>query len=134
MSNRAIAERYFQAVTRGDIAAALACFAPGAEFVSPAGPAPVPDGVRAMLQGYEESFPRSVFEVLVAIESGDLVAIEGIWIGRHAGVLQLPDGRKIPPTQREVRAPFVTIFRIRDGKIAAHRGYWDLAGFMAQLS
>jgi ketosteroid isomerase-like protein len=33
-----------------------------------------------------------------------------------------------------VRAPFATIFRVRDGKIVAHRGYWDLAGFVAQLS
>jgi len=24
-------------------------------------------------------------------------------------------------------------FEIRDGKIASHRGYWDMAGFMAQL-
>ena len=46
----------------------------------------------------------------------------------------LPDGRKLPPTNREARAPFVTMFRFRDGKITQHRGYWDLAGFLAQIS
>jgi steroid delta-isomerase-like uncharacterized protein len=134
MSNRAIAEQYFQAITRGDIAAAAACFGPGAEFVSPMGPIPVPDGLRAFLQGYEDSFPRARFEVNNAVEAGDQIALEGVWIGKHTGIMQLPDGRKIPATQREVRAPFVTVFRVRDGKIAVHRGYWDLAGFLAQLS
>jgi len=98
------------------------------------GPIPVPDGLRAFLQGYEDSFPGARFEVSNAVEAGDQVAVEGIWCGKHTGGLQLPDGRTIPATHREVRAPFVTVFRVRDGKIAAHRGYWDLAGFMGQLS
>jgi steroid delta-isomerase-like uncharacterized protein len=134
MSNRTIAEGYFQAITRGDIGGALACFAPGAQFAGPMGPVPVPDGLRVFLQGFEDSFPGARFEVLNAIEAADQVAMEGIWIGKHSGAMALPDGRKIPATGREVRAPFVTVFRVRDGKIASHHGYWDLAGFMAQIS
>jgi steroid delta-isomerase-like uncharacterized protein len=134
MSNRTIAEQYFQAIARGDIGAAVACFGGGAEFVGPMGPVPVPEGLRAFLQGYEDSFPGARFEVTNSVEAGDQIAIEGFWSGRHTGVLALPDGRKVPATHRDVRAPFVTIFRVRDGKIASHRGYWDLAGFMAQLS
>src|SRR5256885_9782227 len=83
MSNRAVAETYFQAITRGDIDAAVACFAPNAEFASPMGPAPVPGGVRGMLQGYEDSFPGARFEITNAVEAGDQVAVEGIWIGKH---------------------------------------------------
>ena len=134
MSNRTIAERYFQSITQGDIAGALASFGAGAEFVGPMGPVPLPDGVRAFLQGYDQSFPGARFEVTNAVEAGDQVVLEGSWVGKHTGVMQLPDGRKIPPTGRTVRAPFATVFRIRDGKIATHRGYWDLAGFMAQLT
>ena len=134
MANRDIAEKYFQSITRGDVAGAIACFAPGAEFIGPMGKVPLPDGVRAYLQGYEESFPRSVFEVTHVIEQGDQVAIEGFWSGKHTGPLALPDGRTLPPTGRQVRAPFVTVFQVRDGKIASHRGYWDLAGFMAQIA
>jgi len=133
MSNRSVAESYFQAVTRRDLEGALATFAPGAEFVEPAGGVPFPDGVRAMLAGYDGAFPGSRFETKLAIESGADVAIEGVWIGRHTGPLRLPDGRSIPPTNKEVRAPFVTMFRVRDGKLVSHRAYWDLAGFMAQL-
>jgi len=36
-------------------------------------------------------------------------------------------------TNRPVRAPFVTIFRVSEGRIVSHRSYWDLAGFLAQL-
>ena len=133
MTNRAIAEQYFQAITKRDMSAALACFAPGADFRSPMGPAPFPDGIRGMLSGYDTAFPGSRFEVENAIESGDQVALEGTWIGKHTGPMQLPDGRTLPATGREVRAPFTTLFRVRDGKLAAHRAYWDLASFMAQL-
>jgi len=134
MSNRSIAESYFQSITRGDIEGALAAFAPGAEFVEPGGGVPFPDGVRAMLGGYHGAFPGSRFEIKLAIESGADLAVEGVWVGNHTGPMQLPDGQKIPPTNREVRAPFVTVFRIRDGKLSAHRAYWDMAGFMAQLA
>jgi ketosteroid isomerase-like protein len=48
--------------------------------------------------------------------------------------MRLPDGRTIPATHKDVRAPFVTVFRVRDGKIASHRAYWDMAGMMAQLT
>ena len=54
MSTTAIAEAYFQALNRGDVDGALACFAPGATFVSPMGPLPLPDGVRAYLNGFEQ--------------------------------------------------------------------------------
>jgi ketosteroid isomerase-like protein len=134
MSNRAIAEGYFQAISRGDVEGAIQCLAPNAEFIAPVGPLPVPDGVRAYLAGFEESFPGARVEINNSIEAGDQVALEAVWTGRHKGVLQLPDGRSIPPTNREVRAPFVGIFRVRDGKIVAHRGYWDLGSFMAQLT
>ena len=37
-------------------------------------------------------------------------------------------------TGRRVHAPFVTMFDIADGRITSHRPYWDMAGFMAQLT
>ena len=134
MSSRSIAEAYFGAVSRGNIDAALAMFTPDAEFVGPMGPLPLPDGVRSYLETFEVSFPGARFEVSNAIEEGDQVVLEGTWAGRHSGRLQLPGGPPLPPTDREVRGPFAIVFEVRDGKIAAHRGYWDLAGFMAQLT
>src|SRR5207248_3978098 len=51
-SNRAVAERYFEAAGKGDADAALACFDPRAEFRGPMGPLPVPGGVQAYLRGF----------------------------------------------------------------------------------
>jgi steroid delta-isomerase-like uncharacterized protein len=133
MTNRSAAEQYFQAITSRNLDAALACFVPGADFRTPLGAAPFPDGIRAMLEGYDTAFPGSRFEVANAVEAGEEVVLEGTWVGKHTGPMQLPDGRTLPATGREVRAPFATAFRVRDGKLLAHRAYWDLASFMAQL-
>jgi steroid delta-isomerase-like uncharacterized protein len=134
MSNRPIVERYLEAISSGDVAAAVACFGPGAEFVGPLGPVPVPEGLRAYLQGFEDAFPRAKMTANNTIEQGDQIAIEGLWTGKHTAPLKTPDGRTIPATNREVRGPFMASFKIRDGKIAVHHIYWDLAAFMAQLA
>jgi steroid delta-isomerase-like uncharacterized protein len=130
---RDVAERYFRSIEKGDVAAALACLAPGAEFTNPLGTMPVPDGVRMMLGGYVTAFPDNRFEVKNALESDDQVALEGDWVGTHKGPLPLPNGQAVPATGKAVRSPFVTMFRVRQGLIVSHRGYWDLAGFLAQL-
>jgi steroid delta-isomerase-like uncharacterized protein len=132
MSNKSIVTKYFEAATR-DVDAAIACFGPAAEFTGPLGTMPVPDGLRAFLGSYKQSFPDSGFEVTNLIETGDQIAVEGFWFGTHTGPMQIPGGATVPATNRKVRAPFSTFFTIRDGKIQSHRGYWDLAAFMAQL-
>lgn len=130
---RELAERYFRCIETGDVDGALACLAPGAEFTNPLGAMPVPDGVRAMLQGYVSAFPDNRFEVNNAVEAGDQVVLEGDWVGTHRGPLPLPSGQSIPATDRAVRSPFATVFRVREGRIVSHRSYWDLAGFLTQL-
>jgi steroid delta-isomerase-like uncharacterized protein len=133
MSNRAIAEGYFSSVSKNDIEGALGVFTKEAQFVAPMGPVPFPDGVRAFLGGYATSFPGHGFEITNVVEAGDQVAVEGVWLGKHTGPMTLPTGKTIPPTGKTVRAPFVTLFTVRDGRIVSHRGYWDMAGFLAQL-
>ncbi len=131
---RSVAERYLDAVGRGNIDGALSLLTPDADFLAPPGSLPVPHGVRSYLQAFEDSFPGGRFEVSNTIEAGDQVVLEGTWIGQHTGVLRLPDGQDLPPTNREVHAPFAIIFRVREGKIVACHSYWDLGGFMAQLT
>ena len=41
--------------------------------------------------------------------------------------------RRIPASGRSFSLPFVDLFQARDGKIVAHRIYWDNATLMAQL-
>ena len=128
-----LGERYFRFIEQGNVQGALDCFAPGAEFTNPLGSLPVPDGVRAMLEGYVTAFPGNRFEVKNAVEAEDQLVLEGDWVGTHTGPLPLPTGDVVPATGRAVRAPFATVFRVREGRLVSHRGYWDLAGFLAQL-
>jgi steroid delta-isomerase-like uncharacterized protein len=127
-----VVRRYFRCAT-SDVDEALTLFTPDAEFDTPMGPSAFPDGVRALLGGYADSFPDSGFEITNLVQEGDRVAVEGFWSGTHTGAMRAPNGAEIPATNRPVRIPFSTFLRVRDGKIASHRAYWDLAGFMAQL-
>jgi len=47
--------------------------------------------------------------------------------------MALPIGSSIPATGRSVKIPFATLFRVKSGKIASHRAYWDMATFLGQL-
>ena len=132
-STRNIAERYYRFIEEAAVSSALELIAPGAEFTNPLGAVPVPEGVRAMLQSYVTAFPDNRFEITNVIESGEQVVLEGDYVGTHNGPLPLPNGQSIPATGRVVRSPFVTIFRVREGRIVSHRSYWDLAGFLRQL-
>ena len=126
-------QQYFAAVGRGDVEAAVALLAPGADFRTPIGAVPVPDGVRGMLQGYGDAFPGHRFEVQRTVTSGDDVVVEGVWVGTHTGPMHLPDGTSIPATGRSVAIPYATVFKLDGDRIAMHHAYWDMAGFLGQL-
>jgi predicted ester cyclase len=133
MSQSDVARVYFDRQNAGDIDGALGQFAAGARFLGPMGMIPFPEGVRAYLEGFAESFPGNGFEITNVFGSGDQVAVEGFWFGTHNGPLSMPDGAQMAATGKAVRAPFATLFTIQDGKIVEHRGYWDMAGFLTQL-
>jgi len=130
---RTIAEKYFKAVGEGNVEEAVSLFAPEADFSTPTGPVPTPEGIRQMLGGYAQAFPENRFEVARAVSAGEDVVLEGFWIGKHTGPMALPNGSSIPATGRSVKVPFATLFRVKAGKIASHRAYWDMATFLGQL-
>jgi len=86
------------------------------------------------LTGFDTAFPGARFDIDNVLESEGLVAVEGVYRGTHGGPLMTPDGGSLPATGRGVSAPFVTVFEVSGGEITSHRPYWDLAGFMAQLT
>jgi steroid delta-isomerase-like uncharacterized protein len=125
---------YFTALSDGDVDGALALVAEGSDFRSPMGRMPGRDAIRGFLAGFDTAFPNAHFDLEHVVEAGGRVAVEGVYQGTHEGPLGLPDGNSLPATGRRVHAPFVTMFDIADGRITSHRPYWDLAGFMAQLT
>jgi len=129
-----VATRYFEALSGGDVEAAVKLVADAGDFRSPMGRMEGRDQIRAFLDGFDTAFPGARFDIEHVFESGSSVAVEGVYRGVHGGPLMMPDGATLPATGRSVSAPFVTVFEVTNGSITSHRPYWDLAGFMAQLT
>ncbi len=91
-----------------------------------------PEGYRQFVQGWATAFPDARVEVtrLVADEEG--AAAEFIGRGAHNGPLKGPAG-EVPPTGRAIEMPFCEVFRMKEGKVAGVRLYFDTATLMRQL-
>ena len=126
--------KYFEALGSGDVEAAVQLVAEDSDFRTPMGVMSGRAAIVAYLSTFETAFPRATYDLAAVIEQDGKVAAEGTYRATHRGSLALPDGSSLDPTGREVAAPFVTMFDVVDGAIVAHRPYWDLAGFMAQLT
>ena len=126
--------RYFQALSAGDVDRAVALIADDGDFRTPMGAITGMDAIRSYLSAFETAFPHADYEIDTLVESDGTVAAEGTYRATHKGPMYLPEGGVLEATGRSVIAPFVTMFEVANGKIASHRPYWDLAGFMAQLT
>jgi steroid delta-isomerase-like uncharacterized protein len=129
-----VVTRYFEALSTGDVEAAVALVAQDADFRTPMGLIPDREAVRAFLAGFDAAFPEASYRIDTVIESTASVAAEGLYAGTHNGPLPLPDGSSLAPTGREVSTPFVTMFRVVRGQIVSHRPYWNVTDFLAQLT
>jgi ketosteroid isomerase-like protein len=68
---------YFDALSAGDVDAAVALVADDADFRSPMARIQGKDEIRAFLGGFDSAFPGARFEITHVIESGTSVAVEG---------------------------------------------------------
>jgi steroid delta-isomerase-like uncharacterized protein len=125
---------YFKCLSAGDVDGALVMVAEDGDFRTPMGAMTGKGTIRAYLGAFESAFPRATYEIDRLVESDGTVAAEGSYRATHQGPMLLPDGTSLPATGRTVMAPFVTMFEVKNGLITSHRPYWDLAGFMAQLT
>ncbi len=98
---------------------------------------PQPITGKTMLLDYFKSlavgFPDFRFEEVDIFGHGERVCAEWILVGTHKGPLSGPGGKMIPPTNRQIRNPFVLVFKLENGRIVRERGYFDVLGMMAQL-
>ncbi len=127
-----LGERWFQALTAGDVEAAVGLLSDDVEFGSPAGTIKGSAEVRQFLQGYQLGFPDAKFAVSAVYGSGQTAALEGAYSGTNSGPLTSPSG-EIPATGKYASVPFVTVLETDGERITAHRAYWDQMGFIGQL-
>jgi len=86
-------------------------------------------------EGYREgqinitnAFPDIQFTIEDMIAEGDKVAVHMTFSGTHRGKFI-----GIPPTNKRVTVPDISIYRITNGKIVEEWGFSDRLGFVLQL-
>ena len=133
--NAAIARAVYETFNDHDLERAGALTAEDMEFVDvPSGrtlrgPEGFMDGMRAWIAA---CFDASVEIVGMFAGEGGWVTAEFVGRGTHDGPMASPGG-DIPPTGRPLELRYCEVFRMRDGKIASARLYYDAATLLGQL-
>ncbi|HEY7379724.1 MAG TPA: ester cyclase [Gaiella sp.] len=127
-----VVRAWADALDRGDLEGSHEFVAPDVEWANPVASVRGAAELRALLDAFWTAIPDFQHSLTAVLEEGALVAVEGVAHGTHTGPLVGPMG-EIPATGKRVEFPFAAWARVEDGKIRRFRGYWDLAGFMAQL-
>ncbi|MGD2116139.1 MAG: ester cyclase [Acidobacteriota bacterium] len=111
----------------GEIAGEI--LSPSFVFVGPSRPAGVDrDGFLRFLDELWDGFPDKRFVELERITSGDTAVSRFRMLGTHDGSYL-----GIAATGRRTEVEGCDLFRLRDGRIAEVRAYFDLAALMRQL-
>lgn len=126
-------ERLVRLYNAGDLEDLVDSYTEDATLASPDG------GARGRAAIFEQwcrdkaAFPDSSLTIHTMIEQGDTVASEFTWAGTNNGPLFQPDGTERPPTGKRIETKGMELVRVRDGKVTAHRLYWDNMKLAGQL-
>lgn len=89
-------------------------------------------GVESFMRGWLAAFGDARAEIDLLAQAGDVAVCEFHGVGTHTGPFATPMG-ELPATGRRVNVPFCDVIRVRDGRVAAIRTYFDAATFVGQL-
>ncbi|MFF6811595.1 ester cyclase [Streptomyces sp. NPDC012403] len=132
---REVMDRLTAAVTTGlDMDAVAELYARDAvAWVPEAGELHGRDEIVEYWRQMTTAVPDARYESLHAFEVGSIAIDEGYFSGRNTGPLQVPDGRSVPATGKEVRIRGVDVATVEDGRIVSYRLYFDQLAFLEQL-
>ena len=128
---KALAERLIQTFNNRDFAALEDLFTP--DYVNH-NPPPFPgfsgdkESQVRIIRGFAGGVPDARANIDHLVADGDLVVIHDVITGRHEGELF-----GFPATGNDVRAEFIHIFRVADGKFAERWGLVDAMTVMQQI-
>ncbi|HEX5727586.1 MAG TPA: ester cyclase family protein [Longimicrobiaceae bacterium] len=126
-ANKALARRWFAAMSEGDAATLVASCAPGARFHM-GGRTQSFEEVGGVIAAFREGMPDLRFVVEDVVAEGDRVVTRWAAEGTHTGVLL-----GIPPTGRRVRMPATSVWRVVDGRLAEDWVNEDMYGLLQQV-
>jgi predicted ester cyclase len=127
-----LARRMLELTDRQDWAGREALLAPDCDVLTPTGARRGPAATTAYSKPLVAAFSDAYHRVDLVVASGDVVAVEGAWVGTHTGPLVTPDG-EVPPTGRSIELPFAATVRVSGEIVTSMHVYFDQLSFMAQL-
>ena len=129
-SAAAVATRYFSAIARQDLDAALACWVVGGiDHLAPIGELRIPDELRAYFEELFAAVPDFEYEVVNLIAEGDLVAVH--W--RATGTFTGTPLQGVRANGARLKTGGADLVRVENGLIARLDSYWDDAGIARQV-
>ena len=127
------ARRYDEAFNAQDAEARMANQTPDIELVMPGGMILMgPDQVADVVQVFWEALPDGKITHHDHVDGGDSIVTEGTLTGTHTGTFRSPQG-DIPATGNRVQLRYVSVRRMREGKVASEHLYFDQLEFLQQL-
>jgi predicted ester cyclase len=127
-----VAKKADDAFNAHDLEARLAVNTDDTEFVMPGGIRLRGREQADVLRAFWEALPDATITWRVYVESGSLIAGEGVLTGTHTGPFRTPQG-EIPPSGATVALPYAFIRRVERGTIASEHLYFDQMEFLQQL-
>jgi steroid delta-isomerase-like uncharacterized protein len=128
----AAAERHVAAFNRHDLEAHSANETEDIKWIQPGVSLEGREAVAQLQQALWTALPDARIELVARVADAEAVMSEEVLTGTQTGPFVTPSGT-VPPSGRAVRMSFVTVQRIRDGKIASERVYFDQLDFLRQL-
>jgi steroid delta-isomerase-like uncharacterized protein len=126
------AKRADEAFNAHDVEARLAVNSDDVEFVMPGGMHLRGREQADLLRAFWEALPDATITWENHVESGSMIAGEGVLTGTHTGPFRTPQG-EIPPSGRQVRLPYAFVRRVEGGAIASEHLYFDQMELLQQL-
>ena len=126
----AVSKRYFDAVRRHDLDAAVECWAPGGiDHLAPVGELRVPDEWLAYFSALFAAIPDWEHEVLNLFEEGDQVACHWRATGHFSG----KPFQGLRATGAAIAAEGADLIKVENGLIKRLDSYWDESATARQI-
>ena len=131
---RSVVEQHYRDLSDHQFERTRPLFADDVVTIMPG--APPMHGVEPFMQYgdvFLSAFPDLHIELRNCVEQGDAVIAEADLTGTHTGPLRTPNGGEIPPTNKRIELVVADAFDVKNGKVTAHRVYFDQLAMMTQL-
>jgi steroid delta-isomerase-like uncharacterized protein len=124
--------RWMDAVNKGDVEALVAMCHADAVHGNPNGTFRGAQGVRDLFQPIIDASSERSVRINNVVESSDSVVVEFDFKFKNTGPLVTPQST-LPPTGKDVSLASISVYELRDGKLAGSRGMYDRLDLLTQL-